>query len=1253
MKNKAIRTLAGALGLFFSAGGMWAGEVTVGKRYVLEDAGQVRSLVVSGQGMAVRPAGGSLRVKNFPKAVDAAGLRERMRQERVAQPNVSEINFLLDEPAVRGTSGKTAPPLILTCQVHVTLQEGATPEAVAQAVGVARVDQPSYAPGQYIFHATDQGGALELMERLRKLPGVKSANAMLARSLRKRFTPNDPFYTYALANPGYQWHLKNSGQRAGVTGVDLNVETAWNTRKGTGVTLGILDDGVEVTHPDLAANYLASASWDFRDNDNDPAPVDTEDNHGTAVAGLAVAVGNNGAGVSGVAPSAKLAAIRIDLNTIPDSQVADALAYKNDVIQIKSNSYGPPDYGYTLEGIGPLTEAALLDGATNGRAGRGTIFVVAGGNGAAEGDNSNYDAFANSIYTIAVGAASDDGTPTYFGEPGANLVVCGLGDNEDDQSITTTDRTGADGYNDGTGSNFADAAYTNDFGGTSGCAPQVAGVVALLLEAKSTLGWRDVQEILISSATKNHATDADWMTNTAGYSFNHKYGAGVANATAALTKANTWTNLGTQTSATLTNAALNLAVPDYPSTVGATTSFNFATQPVLRVEHVTVELNVTHPARGELDVILTSPSGMTSRLAERRDDLTANFNWTFMTVRHWGENSSGTWKLSIIDREKQTTGTLVSATVKIYGTAATAPAAAPTVTSAGTATAMVGVPFSYQITATNAPTSYTVTGLPVSLTVNTTTGLITGTPTATTAINATLKASNGSGLGAGRALAITVSATAGLATGLDNLRTNWVTGGSATWALNTTAGNAHDGIDSAKSANVPANATDGSWSYLKTWVEGPAILRFWWKANTLDAADTLYFYWDGGDPANYIYGANTPYTEDYYYLPAGRHSIRWELYRGYDTTTAGANSTGWVDQVTLTDPNASAPYILRQPINAYAPEGGKTCFSLYAVGQANLSYQWKRGAANVSVNGTSKDLLIQPVPAGSATYTCVISNGVGTTTSTAVNLTVTPTGTAATLANGLDASILGFGTSASLGWARQTSVTNDGVDALKSGAIGNGGTSVLQTCVTGPATVTFWWKVSSELDYDTLDLLLDGGFQDSISGEADWAQTSVEIPLGLHLLEWRYTKDSQDLAGSDAGYLDQITLTPNGFPAWQTVQFSPAQQSAASITGRQDDPDKDGFSNLLEYGLGMNPNLNSRTGLPVSTRQGNNLEFTYVDDWDHLDVALIPEVSSALDSAWTEATPTEVSVSGSLHTMKVTIPLGVGKSFVRLRVQEL
>ena len=78
--------------------------------------------------------------------------------------------------------------------------------------------------------------------------------------------------------------------------------------------------------------------------------------------------------------------------------------------------------------------------------------------------------------------------------------------------------------------------------------------------------------------------------------------------------------------------------------------------------------------------------------------------------------------------------------------------------------------------------------------------------------------------------------------------------------------------------------------------------------------------------------------------------------------------------------------------------------------------------------------------------------------------------------------------------------------------------------VTGPATLSFYWKVSSEASYDYLRVYLDGVKQYEISGEVNWQQKSINIPSGSHTVKWEYSKDGAVVSGSDKGWVDQVVL---------------------------------------------------------------------------------------------------------------------------------
>ncbi|MCI0555559.1 MAG: S8 family serine peptidase, partial [Anaerolineae bacterium] len=357
-----------------------------------------------------------------------------------------------------------------------------------------------------------------------------------------------------------------------------------------------------------------------------------------------------------VAPFSTLVGLRLIGGPSTDAMEANAFNHEMQAIDLKNNSWGPSDNGMTLEGPGPLAQAALANSVQNGRNGLGTIFVWAGGNGLGKLDNQNYDGYVNSIYTVSVGAVTHTGTQSSYSERGACMLVCAPSSSP---GITTTDIVGPGGYTSGD--------YTSTFGGTSSASPAATGAIALILEANPNLGWRDVQEILVQSARKNQPGDTGWFNNGAGFHFNHKFGFGLIDTQAAVALGSTWVNLEPQTSQALSQTGLGVSIPDNNPT-GVSRTFDFSSS-AIRLEHVTVTANISHTSRGNLEITLTSPSGTASRLAEKHNDTGDNYsNWTFMSVANWGESSTGTWTLKVADLTAGTTGTLNSLTLNLYGT---------------------------------------------------------------------------------------------------------------------------------------------------------------------------------------------------------------------------------------------------------------------------------------------------------------------------------------------------------------------------------------------------------------------------------------------------------------------------------------------------------------------------------------------------------------------------------------------------------
>ena len=501
----------------------------------------------------------------------------------------------------------------------------------------------------YLIDMDFSNGASEFA-KLQYEGKIEVAYPLIEKTMTKKWIPND-------ANFDDQWHLQNTGQTGGNAGEDANITTAWDDYRGNGVVIGIVDDGLDWNHADLDNYYEDTLDYDYCNNDGDPSPS-YYDGHGTSAAGVAAAVGNNTIGVSGAAPRAGLAGLLLIACSTTDTRESNTLTHENQNIDIYSNSWGPSDNGRTVEAPGPLMLAAFEDDVNQGRGGLGNVITWAAGNGLDDDDNSNYDGYANSRHTIAVTAVTHYGRQSWYAEPGANILVAAPSDG-DGEGITTTDNEGGSGYNNGD--------YNNNFGGTSSATPLVSGVVALILDANPNLTYRDVEHIIVNSARINDAGDNSWNVNGAGHDVSHKYGFGVIDASAAVDLAANWANVGPEIN--FQSGLLDVDDRQIPDNSAPGISETTQVSESIKIEHVEVIVDIDHNYRGDLEIILTSPSGTQSILSEKHEDSGNDWNnWMFTSVHHWDEDSFGEWTLSIEDQGNGDTGTLFDWELNIYGT---------------------------------------------------------------------------------------------------------------------------------------------------------------------------------------------------------------------------------------------------------------------------------------------------------------------------------------------------------------------------------------------------------------------------------------------------------------------------------------------------------------------------------------------------------------------------------------------------------
>ncbi|MBM3878676.1 MAG: hypothetical protein FJ387_03005 [Verrucomicrobia bacterium] len=401
-----------------------------------------------------------------------------------------------------------------------------------------------------VLEAASAVEAVEGAAWLATQPGVRISHPVRRRPVRLHRPygprPNDPYFTG-------QWHLENRHTNtAAALGFDLNVRAAWPVTRGAGVIVAMGDDGVELRHPDLAVNQAAGLHFNFVTALPNGEPARTWNIHGTAVAGLLAAVGDNRRGVVGVAPQARLASwIVFDNNDelVDEERAAEMFQYRSDTVAVQNHSWG--NAGVEQLTLGALENQALDNAVLLGRSGLGVVIVRSSGNERIDGNDGNDDGYAQDPRVIAVGAVRANGQIASYSTPGANVLVAAFSGDEgvdtaeggrtNYPTLFTTDRQGSLGYTVDVSGGLGDYAHgATGFTGTSGSAPQIAGLCALMLAANPQLTYRDVQQILIWSARQLDPADPDLRRNGAGLAVSHNAGFGVPDAGEAVALARAW-----------------------------------------------------------------------------------------------------------------------------------------------------------------------------------------------------------------------------------------------------------------------------------------------------------------------------------------------------------------------------------------------------------------------------------------------------------------------------------------------------------------------------------------------------------------------------------------------------------------------------------------------------------------------------------------------------------------------------------------
>ncbi|GGY07078.1 hypothetical protein GCM10007160_38220 [Litchfieldella qijiaojingensis] len=518
-------------------------------------------------------------------------------------------------------------------------------ERVLETFGLEVLEELDFLPNGYTVRLTDASteNPLKIAAKLQSRPEIEVAEPDLSVQISFKHIPADTLYPQ-------QWHLKNRGDRIGLTaGADVKAEEAWDhTRGSRDIVICIMDDGFDLEHSDFQVSGKIVAPRDFGDEDFDPSPGLEDDNHGTACAGVAIAE-ENGGGVVGLAPRCAFMPIRTS-RWISDESIKTLFQYAIDHhADVISCSWSAGAWNFPLSA---KMHGIIRKAATQGRRnGRGCVVLFAAGNesrpldGEKDGQVS-HQGFAMHPNVMAVGASNSLDKHSSYSNFGPELAFCAPSSGSPGRRIVTTDRRGVRGYS-------ADD-YTLGFGGTSSATPLAAGLAGLILALDPDLGSAEVKRIMMDTADKIDESNGDY---TEGHS--PLYGHGRINAGRAVGLV-TGESEARLPRVLYMEHRVNRSIPDQGEID------DIITFP-LEVDCRELEVNVQirHTWRGDLRVLLMSPQGAEILLVDRtggsQDDITLSLRSSddpglFSTVL--GASASGEWRLRVMDMARQDVGVL-------------------------------------------------------------------------------------------------------------------------------------------------------------------------------------------------------------------------------------------------------------------------------------------------------------------------------------------------------------------------------------------------------------------------------------------------------------------------------------------------------------------------------------------------------------------------------------------------------------------
>lgn len=320
---------------------------------------------------------------------------------------------------------------------------------------------------------------------------------------------------------------------------------------------------------------------------------------------------------------------------------------------------------------------------------------------------------------------------------------------------------------------------------------------------------------------------------------------------------------------------------------------------------------------------------------------------------------------------------------------------------------------------------------------------------------------------------------------------------------------AHDNID-ALEAVLDNDSAEPTFEFQ---IQGPFELSFWWRQSEESWASGIRFLVDGvvtSEKRNDSSWSQVKFAG----LESRSYTLGWQ-YKRHQPSDSFARA--YLDEFQI----SRGPIITDQPESWYYAEGEDASFSVQAVAQSAIAYQWRKNGVDIE-GATSPSLTLNDVLASAiGEYDVVLTSSEGSTVSDAFEIME-----ATALGAAVEQPHLIWKTNGDEQWLIDSFETDGSESSLRSGNISGNGTTWISTVVEGDSELTFNWKASTEACCDRLKLYIDGELTGELRGEEDWTQFSHTIPAGLHELKWVYIKDETDNAGQDSVWIDSVQLNP-------------------------------------------------------------------------------------------------------------------------------